>query len=682
MKKSFRMLAFLLCMVMLVLPVLTACNPTEPEPEGTTPPAGTNPENPGTPVTMIKDKISNYSIVYGDGLDSEGMTAVNELKNVFANRTVQPVTFGLDTEITESACEILIGTTNRAESAQVAAELGNYNYVVRYVNQKIVIIASKDWMLSAAVTAFLREVTYERDANKDINSAFIMDTLSVNFDFTKSTEYSRDGWKLSKFPAFIGGELVEKTYSKTMGFQDTALTSKDYQIQFAINTDVKDFIAYANGLAANGFTVTEHAGNPNTIVSYWVESGKNRMYMYYTAATKDARFIIDQKDSTPLSEFEYTYEKQAGDTTTFYLYGLKMHPDGINVGETYPAASNTNFYNKYPELKSMAGKEQNTYKNCGSMFVIKLADNSVMIIDGGEYKMMCVEQAVYLNEFLHDITDTPMNEKVRISCWFITHPHGDHFTGFIRFMNGFHQYYEMERIMFNIEGHGAVDLANFKKWYPNLIYHRLHTGESLQIADMKIDVLFTLEDIVESDSMDCEYWTGDLTREEAVEKGRVDDNNTSASLRLHIDGKTVLIIGDAAWKQGEVMVRNYAAGNYAELKADILQIPHHGWNNLPDLFNAVNPSFSVFNQSEGGAKKGLAGNALNTYNAAAAATKGGAANMYFAGDETVGFEVYNGKFRVCFKEDAVGYAWDGSDGGTEHHWSTGTAFPASAIPKY
>ncbi len=686
MKKSFRLLTLLLCMIMLLLPILSACDKPEQPPENTTPNAGNTPgENPGNPVTLIKDKISNYTIVYDGDMDSEGMVAVNELKNVFVNRTVQPVTSGKDTEIAESACEILIGATDRAASAEAAAALGNYAYTVRYIDQKVVIYASKSWLLSAAVTAFLREVEYERDANKDINSAFIRDTLAIDFDCTKSTEYSRPDWVLPKFPAFFGGTLVRKTYTKTAGFKDSAPTSKDYQMQFATDADAKDFIAYANAMAANGYTVTEHAGNPNSIISYWVESGKDRMYMYYTASTREARFIIDQNDSVPLSEFEYTYEKKSTDTTTFYLYGFKMHQDGINVGETYPALSDrgaSEFYAKYPELKSKAGLKQETYKNCGSMFVIKLADNSVMIIDGGEYKMMCVEQAIYLNEFLHEITDTPMNEKVRISCWFITHPHGDHFTGFLRFMNGFHQYYEMERVMYNIETHGAVDMANLKKWYPDMVYHKVHTGESFQIADMKIDVLFTLEDLVASDSMDCEYWTGDYTREEAIKANRVDDNNTSATLRLHIDGKTVLITGDAAGKQGEVMLRNYEAGNYAELKADILQIPHHGWNNLPDLFNAVNPSFSVFNQSKGGAQKGLTGDAMKTYNAAAAATKGGEKNMYFGGDETVGFEVSNGKFVVAFREAAVGYAWDGSDGGAEHHWSTGTAFPSRLMPNY
>ena len=694
MKKSFRLLAFLLCAVMLLLPVLTACDKPTPQPENTTPQAGDTPENPGTPVTLIKDKASVYSIVYAENLDQDGMTAVNGLKNVFANNTTQPINFGKDTETQESDYEILVGATNREASATVAGELGNYNYAVRFVGKKIVICASKDWMLSTAVAGFLREIEYERDANKDINSAFVMDSLSLDFDFTKSTDYSRDNWKLSKFPAFIGGEILADTYTKTAGYKNTALSVKDYQMQFAVNTDVKDFMAYADALANNGFTVTEHAGNPRSIVSYWVEKGKDRMYMYYTASTKDARFIVDQNDSVSLSEFEYTYEKKAGDNTTFYLYGLKMHQDGINVGETYPTLDlaptdkdynkNVAFYNKYPELKPLAGKKQETYKNCGSMFVVKLADNSVMIIDGGEYKMMSVEQAIYLNEFLHEITNTPMKEKVRISCWFITHPHGDHFTAFLRFLRGFHQYYDMERIMYNIESPDFKNTftTNIKQWYPDIIYHRLHTGESMQMADVKIDVLFTLEDLVETDTMDCEYWTGDFTREEATKKNIVDDNNTSASLRLNIDGKTVLVIGDAAWKQGEVMLRNYEAGNYAELKADILQIPHHGWNNLPELFKAVAPSYSVFNQSKGGAQKGLTGGAMNTYLAAAAATKGGAANMYFGGDETVGFEVVNGQFKICFKEAAVGYAWDGSDGGAERRWGTETNFPARLMPKY
>ena len=678
MTKFRRLISLLLCMLML-LSAMSACKPTPQDPEDTTPPTVTppednTPEQTGNPIALIKDKAAVYSIVYADTLSEEGVEAASRLRDALSTHTQEPVSCGKDTETEQAQYEILIGTTDRVESRRVRPDLLRFSYIVRVVDTKIVICATHDWMLTLAVTGLTRSMKAERDENKQISALTVMDDLSILFDFTKDMDYSRAGWALSKFPAFFSGTLVEKTYTKTAGLDASAPTAEDYQMQIATDVDYADFRAYANALSANGFTVTRHATNEKSIISYWVEMGKNRMYMYYTASTKEVRFILDQEDSAPLSEFAYTYEKQEGDSTTVYLYGLKLHPDGINIGEKYPAASNTAFYEQYPELAGKASKKQETYKNCGAMYVIKLADNSVIIVDGGDYKSMSVEQAVYLNEFLHEITDTPMNEKVRISCWFITHPHGDHYSGFVRFMLGFHKYYEMERLMYNMETHGIIPVEQLKQWYPSLICHRLHTGESFQLANVKINVLFTLEDLVRVGSMTCEYWPEGTAPDKIADES--DDNNTSAVLRLTIDGKTVMLTGDIASEASKVLLRNYEANDHAELKADMLQIPHHGWNNLSAFFKAVSPSISVFNQSKGGAQKGLKGKALKTYNAAASATKGGEKNMYFSGDETVGFQVKSGKLEVVFREAAVGYAWDGSDGGAESRWNVTTAFPA------
>ena len=489
--------------------------------------------------------------------------------------------------------------------------------------------------------------------------------------------HARKEWSIPVFPAFPWGTLVEKPYLTTMRFRETDAPDEQYRMLITTDTEAADFVAYADMLAAEGFSVTAHAQNAEEILSYWVRSGEDRMYMYYTASTKQARFILDRYDTVALEDFAYSYEKKEGENTTFYMYGLKLHPHGINIGETYPPLTETLLYDAHPELRGKAGMKQETYKNCGAMYVIKLADNSVMIIDGGEYRSICVEQAVYFNNFLHTITGTPIREKVRINCWFITHPHGDHITGFVRFMNGFHDYYELERVTFNME-QGTFGCNALKRWYPGLIYHKLHTGEHFTLADMQIDVLYTLEDLVRVGSMTCEYWREGLLPEEIP--GRKDENSTSAVLRLTIDGRTVMITGDTAKQSGIVLLRNYAPNDFASLKVDILQIPHHAWNNLPDFYAAVNPRFSVINQSHGGTHRGISGHAFKTYRSVEAATVGGISNMYFAGDETVGFEVKEGEFQIVFRDIAVGYAWDGSDGGAECRWDMSLTIPDYAFP--
>ena len=485
---------------------------------------------------------------------------------------------------------------------------------------------------------------------------------------------ARKEWSIKEFPAFEAGTLMDKAFTGSIGFHSIVPRENDYQMLIATDVEIADFVAYAENLSAQGFSVKPHADDADTILSYWITAGENRMYMYYTASTREARFILDQNDSVSLDEFEYTYEKKEGDNTTFYMYGLKMHPHGINIGESYPPLTEKMLYDAHPELICKAGMKQETYKNCGAMYVIKLADNSVMIVDGGECRMICVEQAIYLNRFLHRITDTPMNEKVRISAWFLTHPDGDHFTGLIRFLNGYNHLYTVERVMYNVDiaNEGPNDLTRllgcFREWNPSVVFHRLHTGEKFHLADMHIEVMETLEDLVRSDTMLPQYYPDGKPHHD-------DHNNTSVVLRLTIDGRTAMITGDTAGVSSRAILRNYAANDFARIKVDLLQIPHHAWNNIADFFSAVNPRISMINQSHGGTQRGIWGRAINTYRSVAAATVGGIRNIYYAGDETVGFEVKNGDFEIVFRDIAVGYAWDGSDGGAESRWWTWDPFP-------
>ncbi len=55
----------------------------------------------------------------------------------------------------ESEYEILVGATNRPESAQVAAELGVNEYIIRMVGKKLVIVASSEAGLTKAVDYFI-----------------------------------------------------------------------------------------------------------------------------------------------------------------------------------------------------------------------------------------------------------------------------------------------------------------------------------------------------------------------------------------------------------------------------------------------------------------------------------------------------------------------------------------------
>lgn len=486
-----------------------------------------------------------------------------------------------------------------------------------------------------------------------------------------------------EIPFYAHATFCPDVYTDGVGYAKQLRDVNTYRMILGTGATKAEFDAYLEQLKAAGCTV-KSAGEHHTAISgYWVEKGDVRMYAYISTASGEVRFILDtDEDQTTIEEFSYTYDKKPGDTTAFFMYGLRMNPYGINIGETYALLDE----NKYPELAAEynpiiqsiidanGGDPKNfADKNCGMMMVVKLADNSIIWIDGGERAQMSVEAAVHLDEFLHRITNTPMDEKVTIRAWFLTHYHGDHFGGFLRFMLNFHHRYTIERVMYSMRESGLPSwLVSYlsedyiKGYYPDIIFHRLHTGETIHLGDVEIDVMYTGEDLVDPR-------LGTFNTQ--------DSNDTTTVLRFRYDGMSVMALGDLANFGGKAMIRMYAE---KDLICDVMQVPHHGWNHLPEVFEAVNPRISLYAQSEHGARMGIRGGASRVFQSVVDNTRGGVDSVYYAGKSTTGVGVENGEVKVVYYEEGVvGKAWDGTDGGLDTpRWNDTTPFPQEILDRY
>jgi beta-lactamase superfamily II metal-dependent hydrolase len=120
--------------------------------------------------------------------------------------------------------------------------------------------------------------------------------------------------------------------------------------------------------------------------------------------------------------------------------------------------------------------------------------------------------------------------------------------------------------------------AIFCEKYPDARFLKPHTGQSFTLGDVKIDVMFTHEDMVKAD-------TGTLHLR--------DVNNTSTVMKLTVHGKTFLLLGDLG-----TSVKNpyrpivedmrlearflgmYSAkhGSYPALESDAVQVSHHAFH--------------------------------------------------------------------------------------------------------
>ncbi len=127
------------------------------------------PENPPEEdvpmLDIIKDGVTSYVIVRPDSCDTALKTSASLLLN--ALKTISGTTdIGIKTDYEEAApYEILIGNTNRPESAEVAARLGDNDYRIEIVGDKLVIVGRDDRAAAYGVRTLLRSVLYYQSAN-------------------------------------------------------------------------------------------------------------------------------------------------------------------------------------------------------------------------------------------------------------------------------------------------------------------------------------------------------------------------------------------------------------------------------------------------------------------------------------------------------------------------------------
>ena len=143
---------FLLCLAL----VCTACKPKDPS-------QGNEEDNPM--LTLIENGATAYTVVRPDNcevvLRTCVTTFVRALKSVSGAETVNVMTDAEDV----TALEILVGNTNRPETSEVKARLGQDDYRIEIVNDKPVIVGRGDSAAAFALRLFMQEVVGFRSSS-------------------------------------------------------------------------------------------------------------------------------------------------------------------------------------------------------------------------------------------------------------------------------------------------------------------------------------------------------------------------------------------------------------------------------------------------------------------------------------------------------------------------------------
>lgn len=430
----------------------------------------------------------------------------------------------------------------------------------------------------------------------------------------------KNGWKLS-CPVPATGVLAEGVYNAGAGLADDIFTAtaEDSYMQILTEQGVADYEAYIELLKQAGY---EQVGSNQLGDNLYADFAKDAtvVHVSFVATAKELRVVEDKCSMSPK---DFSYEKNGEAKTTIYQYGLYYDPLNRVV--------------------------DNTAVNCGMLYVIKLSDNSLFMVDGGHLYQCTDEMIEALWKFLHEITQTPDGETIRIAAWYITHAHGDHVTACSKLLKRYHDKIDLQRMMYNFPSYqvrpgGYDDLTTIMKnvvraWYPNVPFLKLHTGQKIQFADMTIDVLYTHEDAVKAENPTI-YPLGDY-------------NCTSSILRLDIEGKMVLMLGDANVEAEAIIAKTSQSSVW---KGDLVQVAHHCFNYLNTLYPWIAaPVVFLPNSYYGAHTPGDNEPKLRTILAHVKNDQ-----IYYEGEGTYGLQVQDDGFVCVYEAPVVGGEYDGS----------------------
>ena len=203
----------------------------------------------------------------------------------------------------------------------------------------------------------------------------------------------------------------------------------------------------------------------------------------------------------------------------------------------------------------------------GMSYAIRLSDGRFIVIDGGwDFDPDVQELYRVLKE------GTPVGKPV-VAAWFLTHPHRDHHLCFAEFILRYPNDVVIEKLLMNYpepddlahypemtkEDLRVADTATINR-VPRMLneVNRLgipiyepHSGQVYRIGDAVCQILSCMDDtILISDKI----------------------NPTSLVIRMELSGQVILWTADASFSVCR-LVERYGA----YLKADIMQVPHHGF---------------------------------------------------------------------------------------------------------
>lgn len=311
----------------------------------------------------------------------------------------------------------------------------------------------------------------------------------------------------------------------------------------------------------------------------------------YVSALKKAGFELYDENTIENNRFATLLKDKTEVTVSFYPGTAVLRIIAEPAGGLCPLTDDPS--GAYPTL--LTGMKGETVVAAEGMgFIIRLADGSFCIIDGGMGDPDGVDADKLMNILLEQ---KPADvQKPVIAAWIFTHLHGDHIGVFNCFSLAHHDDVVLERLYFNFpkdEETAQSDSPymlddtiyrytqfrkNLAEFYEDVPVVKLHSGNRFAVRNSRFEVLYAYDDLYPLTILD-----GGM-------------NECSLLLKMTVNGQTVLWTGDIASHAVELVLDEYDT----ELSSDILQMAHHGLNGSVAFYSAVDPEVALLPVWEGG----------------------------------------------------------------------------------
>ncbi len=219
-------------------------------------------ESTSTSIFLVQDGQPIYKVVRSDTVssDSPEKTAAASLRRALINATgaeVEAATdwigWNEDAEVYKTVKEILVGHTNRDETAEAISDLEFNEFVIKVSGDKLVICGADEAVTQRAVDYFIS--TYIKDGSTSVELPFDL-TLTLPADFSNSTTHGTTYLSMAEtaFKAFTryyygGGSLPGAHFWDTAEILETFLDAYE-------QTGDDKYLTYINGVTSNVGTNT------------------------------------------------------------------------------------------------------------------------------------------------------------------------------------------------------------------------------------------------------------------------------------------------------------------------------------------------------------------------------------------------------------------------------------------